>query len=132
MLEPRLAPEIEKRLEDLARKTGRTKSIYAREGILRHLDASRARTSPANAWDEARARSASKRVRRSSGPGRPSERAALTRRARRDAAKELRQLGEPARRTILRYSHKRTATRRRPRPSPRRAPSSSPDSGATG
>ena len=38
MLALRLAPEIEKRLEALARKTGRTKSFYAREAILRHLD----------------------------------------------------------------------------------------------
>jgi RHH-type rel operon transcriptional repressor/antitoxin RelB len=34
-----LRPEdIERRLEALARKTGRTKSYYAREAILRHLD----------------------------------------------------------------------------------------------
>ena len=38
MLALRLPPEIEKRLEDLARKTGRTKSFYAREAILEHLD----------------------------------------------------------------------------------------------
>jgi RHH-type rel operon transcriptional repressor/antitoxin RelB len=37
MLALRLPPEIEKRLEALARKTGRTKSFYAREAILRHL-----------------------------------------------------------------------------------------------
>jgi RHH-type transcriptional regulator, rel operon repressor / antitoxin RelB len=33
-----LPEDIEKRLEALARKTGRTKSFYAREAILRHLD----------------------------------------------------------------------------------------------
>ncbi|GAB1582513.1 MULTISPECIES: DUF6290 family protein [Phyllobacteriaceae] len=38
MLALRLPPEIEKRLEDLARKTGRTKSYYAREAILEHID----------------------------------------------------------------------------------------------
>lgn len=38
MLALRLPPEIEKRLEDLARKTGRTKSFYAREAILEHID----------------------------------------------------------------------------------------------
>jgi RHH-type rel operon transcriptional repressor/antitoxin RelB len=38
MLALRLPPEIEKRLDDLARKTGRTKSFYAREAILEHLD----------------------------------------------------------------------------------------------
>jgi RHH-type transcriptional regulator, rel operon repressor / antitoxin RelB len=34
----RLPPEIEKRLDVLAKKTGRTKSFYAREAILRQLE----------------------------------------------------------------------------------------------
>jgi RHH-type rel operon transcriptional repressor/antitoxin RelB len=38
MLALRLPPEIEKRLDQLARKTGRSKSFYARETILRHLE----------------------------------------------------------------------------------------------
>ena len=38
MLALRLPPEIEKRLEQLAKQTGRTKSFYAREAILRHLE----------------------------------------------------------------------------------------------
>jgi RHH-type rel operon transcriptional repressor/antitoxin RelB len=38
MLALRLPPDIEKRLADLARKTGRTKSFYAREAILRHIE----------------------------------------------------------------------------------------------
>jgi RHH-type rel operon transcriptional repressor/antitoxin RelB len=38
MLALRLPPDIEARLELLARKTGRTKSYYAREAILAHLD----------------------------------------------------------------------------------------------
>jgi RHH-type rel operon transcriptional repressor/antitoxin RelB len=38
MLAIRLPPEIEKRLEKLARKTGRTKTFYAREAIVEHLD----------------------------------------------------------------------------------------------
>jgi RHH-type rel operon transcriptional repressor/antitoxin RelB len=38
MLALRLPPEIEKRLDRLARKTGRTKSYYAREAILQHLE----------------------------------------------------------------------------------------------
>lgn len=38
MLALRLSPSIEKRLDKLARKTGRTKSFYAREAILRHLE----------------------------------------------------------------------------------------------
>jgi RHH-type rel operon transcriptional repressor/antitoxin RelB len=38
MLAIRLPQSIEKRLEKLARRTGRTKSYYAREAILEHLD----------------------------------------------------------------------------------------------
>lgn len=38
MLALRLPPAIEKRLDALARKTGRTKSYYAREAILRHIE----------------------------------------------------------------------------------------------
>lgn len=38
MLAIRLPEAIEKRLEKLARRTGRTKTYYAREAILQHLD----------------------------------------------------------------------------------------------
>jgi RHH-type rel operon transcriptional repressor/antitoxin RelB len=38
VLSVRLAPEIIDRLELLAHKTGRTKSFYAREAILRYLE----------------------------------------------------------------------------------------------
>ena len=38
MLAIRLPDEIEKRLARLAKRTGRTKTYYAREAILRHLD----------------------------------------------------------------------------------------------
>lgn len=38
MLAIRLPPDIEARLEALARATGRTKTFYAREAILEHLD----------------------------------------------------------------------------------------------
>jgi RHH-type rel operon transcriptional repressor/antitoxin RelB len=38
MLALRLPPEIEARLDELAKRTGRTKSFYAREAILNHLD----------------------------------------------------------------------------------------------
>jgi RHH-type rel operon transcriptional repressor/antitoxin RelB len=38
MLAIRLPEKIEKRLERLAKRTGRTKTYYAREAILRHLD----------------------------------------------------------------------------------------------
>ena len=38
MLVIRLPPEIEERLEALAQATGRTKTFYAREAILEHLD----------------------------------------------------------------------------------------------
>jgi RHH-type rel operon transcriptional repressor/antitoxin RelB len=38
MLAIRLPEEIESRLTELARATGRTKTFYAREAILEHLD----------------------------------------------------------------------------------------------
>ncbi|MGH9506094.1 MAG: type II toxin-antitoxin system RelB family antitoxin [Terriglobales bacterium] len=38
MLAIRLPQSIEKRLERLARRTGRTKTYYAREAILEYLD----------------------------------------------------------------------------------------------
>lgn len=38
MLAIRLPEEIEKRLTDLAAKTGRTKTFYAKEAILEHID----------------------------------------------------------------------------------------------
>lgn len=38
MLTIRLPPEIEARLAELAAKTGRTKTFYAKEAILEHLD----------------------------------------------------------------------------------------------
>lgn len=38
MLAIRLPSEIEDRLEALAKSTGRTKTFYAREAILEHID----------------------------------------------------------------------------------------------
>jgi RHH-type transcriptional regulator, rel operon repressor / antitoxin RelB len=38
MLAIRLPQAIEKRLDKLAKRTGRTKTYYAREAILEHLD----------------------------------------------------------------------------------------------
>jgi RHH-type rel operon transcriptional repressor/antitoxin RelB len=38
MLAIRLDPEIENRLSVLAERTGRTKTFYAREAILEHLE----------------------------------------------------------------------------------------------
>lgn len=38
MLAIRLPQSIEKRLDRLAKRTGRTKTYYAREAILRHLE----------------------------------------------------------------------------------------------
>jgi len=38
MLAIRLPADIEKRLEKLAKRTGRTKTYYAREAILKHLE----------------------------------------------------------------------------------------------
>jgi RHH-type rel operon transcriptional repressor/antitoxin RelB len=37
MLALRLSPELEARLNRLAKRTGRTKSFYAREAIVEHL-----------------------------------------------------------------------------------------------
>ena len=38
MLAIRLSPDIEKRLEELSRRTGRTKTYCAREAIVEYLD----------------------------------------------------------------------------------------------
>ena len=38
MLALRLPPDIEARLDELAKRTGRSKSFYARQAILEHLD----------------------------------------------------------------------------------------------
>ena len=38
MLAIRLPPSIEKRLEKLARRTGRAKTFYVREAVLQHLE----------------------------------------------------------------------------------------------
>lgn len=38
MLAIRLPEDLEKRLENLARRTGRTKTFYARQAIEQHLD----------------------------------------------------------------------------------------------
>jgi len=38
MIAIRLPPDIEARLAELAKRTGRTKSFYVREAVLNHLD----------------------------------------------------------------------------------------------
>ena len=38
MLAIRLPAEVEQRLDELARKTGRSKTFYARQAILEHLE----------------------------------------------------------------------------------------------
>jgi RHH-type transcriptional regulator, rel operon repressor / antitoxin RelB len=38
MLSVRLEPQVEERLEALARATGRTKSFYVREAVIVHLE----------------------------------------------------------------------------------------------
>lgn len=38
MLAIRLPEDVEKRLDALARRTGRTKTFYAREAIMEHLE----------------------------------------------------------------------------------------------
>jgi predicted transcriptional regulator len=46
MLALRLPPEIEQRLDALAKKTGRSKSYCAREAILRQIEEPRVAKSP--------------------------------------------------------------------------------------
>ncbi len=38
MLTVRLSPDIEKRLDELSKKTGRTKTYHAREAIIEYID----------------------------------------------------------------------------------------------
>ncbi|PDT16373.1 CopG family transcriptional regulator [Rhizobium sp. J15] len=38
MLVLRLPPDVEARLDDLARRTGRSKSFYARQALLEHIN----------------------------------------------------------------------------------------------
>lgn len=38
MLALRLPPDLERRLDALAKRTGRTKSYYAREAIIEHIE----------------------------------------------------------------------------------------------
>ena len=38
MLAIRLSPDIEKRLDELSKKTGRTKTYYAREALVKYID----------------------------------------------------------------------------------------------
>jgi RHH-type rel operon transcriptional repressor/antitoxin RelB len=38
MLALRLPPDLERRLDALAKRTGRSKSFYAREAILEHIE----------------------------------------------------------------------------------------------
>ena len=59
MLALRLPEDIEQRLADLATKTGRSKSFYAREAILEHLEeledaylAAERLTQPAKRWTQ--------------------------------------------------------------------------------
>lgn len=66
MLALRLPVEIEARLDALAKKTGRTKSFYAREAIIEHIEdledlylaEERLRTTDGTtiSWDEVRAK----------------------------------------------------------------------------
>lgn len=38
MLAIRLSPDVEKRLDELSKKTGRTKTYYVREAIIEYID----------------------------------------------------------------------------------------------
>jgi RHH-type transcriptional regulator, rel operon repressor / antitoxin RelB len=51
MLAIRLPPEIEKQLERLAKRTGRTKTFYAREAILNYLEDMEDSLIAEKAWD---------------------------------------------------------------------------------
>ena len=52
MLAIRLPEEIERRLDALAKATGRTKSYYARMAIVEHIDALEARATRVVAADD--------------------------------------------------------------------------------
>jgi RHH-type rel operon transcriptional repressor/antitoxin RelB len=57
MLAIRLPEAIEKRLDQLAKSTGRTKTYYAREAILAHLeDLEDIYLAEAGIWDQAKER----------------------------------------------------------------------------
>ena len=51
MLAIRLPQSIEKRLEKLARRTGRTKTYYVREAILQHSRSWRTCIRPSAPWN---------------------------------------------------------------------------------
>jgi RHH-type rel operon transcriptional repressor/antitoxin RelB len=55
MLALRLPAEIEKRLDALAKRTGRSKSYYAREAILEHLADLEDRYLAERRWQDVRA-----------------------------------------------------------------------------
>jgi predicted DNA-binding protein len=52
MLAIRLPEDIERRLEVLARATGRTKTFYARQAIVAHIDELEAAAAVADASDD--------------------------------------------------------------------------------
>lgn len=52
MLAIRLPEDIERRLEALARKTGKSKTFYARQAIVEHLDEIEAAAMPADPADD--------------------------------------------------------------------------------
>src|SRR3984885_46335 len=118
MLALRLPADIEKRLDSLAKKTGRSKSFYAREAILRHLE-------DLEDYYLARRRLAhkSRRVtleelerelgetRRRGMSQSPVWRVEFDA----DAVRDLRKLGATAERAILRYLRQRIATSDDPR-----------------
>lgn len=52
MLALRLPADIERRLDEFARRTGRSKSFYAREAILEHLEDLEDTYLAAEAFDE--------------------------------------------------------------------------------
>ena len=116
MLALRLPPEIEQRLDALAKKTGRSKSYYAREAILRQIEDIEAITWRAGVLDAADAPDARK-------PGARPQEAHQTLMAApawrvefdRAAARELRKLGVDAERRVLALSARAHRRQRRTR-----------------
>ena len=120
MLALRLPPDIEQRLDALAKKTGRSKSYYAREAILRQLEdiedyylaRRRLARSGSRVTLESLERDLKGRTKRSLAPfGKPRADAAPVWRVEFDraAARDLRKLGIEAERRVLRYLRERIA-----------------------
>ncbi len=54
MISMRLSPDLEARLDALAKRTGRTKTYFVREAILEHLDDLEAAQRALERWEDVR------------------------------------------------------------------------------